>query len=339
MKDLNFNKVNLSNSLPPLFKWMLRISFALLISGCDGAKEMQLTPITVIESSDPALVNIDSIAISDNKIYVSDFHDIKVFNNQGNLLQVIGSAGDNDGQFRGEVIGLAINSRNELLAVDMDAARIQVFNLDGKFIRSFGVKGDKNGQFLQPQGLTVDQYDLIYVSDKQRSDIQVFSPLGEYLYTIGQKGSGQQDLSEPESMAIRNNKIYIADENNHRIQVYDLRGHYIETLPQNKILLTKTQEASIDDIIFTTGINKRFNRRPAGDIEGLAFDNDNTLYFIIEDLGKIARLKDGSIISSFTSSLQLISPDGIAFSSDHKILYVVDQGNNRILAFDVSSID
>lgn len=311
-----------------------------MVIGCspNSSQTEVVEPVAVIASEENPFINVDSIIVHDERIYVSDINTVKIFNIDGSYLKTIGEAGSADGQFAGEVIGLAINHNNELLAVDMENYRVQVFDLEGKFIRTFGSQGDKPGQFLMPQGITVDQYGLIFVTDKERSDIQVFSPSGEFLYQISQKGSGKADLLEPESMIIKDERLYVADEGNYRIQVFDLRGNYIKHLPEVGVLISPQQEASMDDMIYNTAIYKRYDRTLEGDVEGIAFDQNHRLFFVDEDNGILGVIDRGAIIASFKSNIPLMSADGIAFSSDFNYLYVCDQGNNQIQVFDISTI-
>ncbi|MCU7959698.1 MAG: NHL repeat-containing protein [gamma proteobacterium symbiont of Bathyaustriella thionipta] len=319
---------------------ILALSF--LVSACSKTDEVMLFEIKaskIITSTENPFINIDSVALSEQYLYVSDIHQIKVFDLQGRYIKSLGKQGQTEGQFAAEVIGLALNSRKELLAVDMQNQRVQVFDEQDNVIRTFGTQGEHDGQFIEPQGIMVDQFDLIYVSDKARSDVQVFSPQGEYLYRIGHKGSGDSGLLEPESMAMHNEKLYIADEGNHRIQVFTPRGVYLQSLPGFGTLVSKQMESSMDDIPYQTEFDKLYARTRKGDIEGIAFDNKGRLYFIDEDRNAVKIIKNDTVIAAFTLQPGIKSADGIAFSKDFSQLYIADQGNERILVLSVSEIN
>ena len=332
---IRFNRIK----APPV---LAVLALSLFLSSCnktDGVSEFVLKASSIITSNEAPCTNIDSLVTNEKSIFVSDIHHIKVFDRQGNYIRSIGEQGHAHGQFADEVIGLAINSRGELLAVDMQNQRVQAFNAAGDFIRAFGKKGSQDGQFLQPQGIVTDQFDLIYVTDKVRSDVQVFSPNGEFLYRFGRKGNGKSELLEPESMAIHGEKLYIADEGNHRIQVFTPRGVYLDSLPGFGVLISAQLESSMDDIPYQTGYDSLYDRTREGDIEGIAFDNNNRLYFVDEDQNTIKVIEQGSVIATFASVPGIKSADGIAFSADYSALYVADQGNNRVLVFKTTDIE
>jgi len=311
-----------------------------LVSGCTKERivHAEISPVQMITNQ--KLQNIDSVVVdAAGRIYVSDIFAVKVFNTEGHLIAEIGREGTDDGEFINEVIGLAINSRDELYVVDQDQTRIQVFDLEGNFLRCFGQKGEAEGQFLEPQGITIDQLDLVYIADKQRNDVQVFSRGGEYLYQFGKSGVPGSDLNEPESMAINQGRLYVADEENKRVQIYDLRGKHLGHLPHSGVFNLDPQlEASLDDVPPYTDVENKFHRFLEGDIEGIAFDGRGLFYILNEDAGEIIVFHKEKMVGIFTSSEPISSGDGLAFDRQFQHLYVVDQGNSRIQVFEVKTI-
>ncbi|CAF3745949.1 unnamed protein product [Rotaria sp. Silwood1] len=107
----------------------------------------------------------------------------------------------------------------------MDNARVNVFTLEGEYVSAFG-----KGYFTDPQGITVDNNDNVYVSDNATGYIYKFSSDGNYLLKFGgtperynrnmtyvdAKAMGKPDgkFNSVESMAVMGDKIYVADENN-----------------------------------------------------------------------------------------------------------------------------
>jgi len=311
-----------------------------MLSACteDRLKRAEVAPVQTI--SDARLVNIDSIVLDKmNRIFVSDIHSVKVFSADGSLLNVIGEQGAGDGQFVNEVIGLAINSNEELYAVDQDQSRIQVFDLEGNHLRSFGQKGEGDGQFLVPQGIAVDSKDLVYVTDMGRSDLQVFSRNGEFLYQIARAGDGAAELKEPESMAIRDEQLFVADEGHFRIQIFGMRGEHQGHLPRSgAFALGKEMESDLDDMPSYSEVDKRYERFYDSDIEGIAFDDRGVLYALNEDAGEVMVMRDQAQIGVFTSTIPITSGDGMAFDADFERLYIVDQSNATIQVFDTAEI-
>ncbi len=312
----------------------------LLLPGCQRERVIraEISPVKTITHE--SFQNIDSVVLDEaGRVYVSDLNRVKVFDSDGVFITDIGTPGNGDGQFINEVIGLAINSQQELYVVDQDGSRVQVFDLEGKFQRQFGQHGSNDGQFLEPQGITIDKLDLVYVSDKLRNDIQVFSRKGEFLYLFGKSGTPGSDLNEPESMAIDKGKLYVADEENQRIQIYDLRGRHLGHLPHSGVFnLDSKIEASLDDVIHQADVENKFNRHLDGDIEGVAFDGRGILFILNEDQGEIMVFKQEKMVGILTSVNPIISGDGLAFDHRYQHLYVVDQGNARIQVFDARAI-
>jgi len=323
----------------PYRPFLLLLWILLLLAGCEKQTIIhgEISPLREITSDQ--LQNIDSVVLGAGQLYVSDIQSVKVFDLQTGTIISIGEAGTGDGQFTNEVIGLAINSHDELYAVDQDRPRILVFDRVGTFLREFGVQGRLPGQFMTPQGIVIDDFDLVYISDKSRNDVQVFSRGGEFLYGIGQGGSQQTGLNEPESMAIRDNRLYVADEENRRVQMYTLRGEHLGSLPHSGVFgLEGKLGASLDDIPHDTNVEHAFRRQLSGDLEGLAFDDRGLLYVLDEDDGRILVFQAEVLIGVLSSTEPILSGDGMAFDPELNHLYVVDQGNTRVQVFDVESI-
>jgi len=147
------------------------------------------------------------------------------------------------------------------------------------------------------------------------------------------------DLNEPESMTIRKGRLYVADEENQRVQVYDLRGKHLCHLPHSGVFdLDPQLEASLDDVVHHTDVEKKFRRFLDGDIEGVAFDDRGLLYILNEDAGEIIVFEKEKMVGIFTSEQPILSGDGMAFDSTFEHLYVVDQGNSRVQVFAVKTM-
>ncbi len=82
--------------------------------------------------------NIRNIAVDkDENIYVADYKEtnVKVFDKNGEFLRVFGKEGQGPGEM-GEVGGIQITAKNELLINDSRNRKILYFSLEGKFLRS-----------------------------------------------------------------------------------------------------------------------------------------------------------------------------------------------------------
>jgi DNA-binding beta-propeller fold protein YncE len=158
-------------------------------------------------------------------IYVADTyaHDIKVFNDAGTLLKIIGQRGDIDGEFNFPT-HLAF-SGDRLYVTDTLNARIQVFNTEGEMIKKFGKRGLNVGNFVRPKGVAVDSESNIYVIESFYDRLLVFDSSGRTLLSLGGEGEGVGEFYLPAGVWIDNrDQIYIADMFNGRVTILQYLG-------------------------------------------------------------------------------------------------------------------
>ncbi len=84
----------------------------------------------------------------------------------------------------GDVVGVAVDSRDRLFAVTRREARCLVYEPDGTFVTSFG----EDLLTEQPHALTIDADDFLYIVDGGDHTVKKFSPEGEVLLTLGTPG-------------------------------------------------------------------------------------------------------------------------------------------------------
>jgi len=125
----------------------------------------------------PATVNG---APSDLRVYVTDSMNfrIQVFDTDGTLRQVIGSAGDSSGHFS-RPKGIAVDASGHLYVVDALFDNVQVFDREGRFLMDWGSAGSAPGEFWLPAGITVDPGGRILVADAYNGRIQQFKYIGQ----------------------------------------------------------------------------------------------------------------------------------------------------------------
>lgn len=161
------------------------------------------------------------------RIFVSDTHahDIKVFDDDGRLLKVIGRHGEGAGEFNFPTF-LAF-ARGELYVTDTMNSRIQVFADDGERWRmSFGRRGLYVGNLVRPKGVTVDSDGNIYVVESYHDHLLVFNRAGEFLMAIGGLGQETGKFYLPAgAWADSRNRVFVADMFNGRVVVFQ----YLET--------------------------------------------------------------------------------------------------------------
>ncbi len=128
-----------------------------------------------------------AVAVSGNKLYVADNqdHQIEVLDKEtGELLQIIGEPGGEEGQFY-HPTNLAVDKEGNLYVTDAFNTRVQKFDPEGQFLAIYGERGDTVGTFARPKGLTAADDGLVFVVDSAFENVQIFTPEGEPALAFG----------------------------------------------------------------------------------------------------------------------------------------------------------
>ena len=159
------------------------------------------------------------------RTYVVDTreHNIKVFDDDGGLIDVIGFKGDRAGQFNAPThITL---SKDRLYVTDTLNARIQVLDLDGEPLSVIGKRGLYLGNLTRPKGVTVDADDNIYIVESYYDHLLVFDQQGKFLLPIGGTGSQVGQFFLPSGVWNDDRgRIYVADMYNGRVMILQFLG-------------------------------------------------------------------------------------------------------------------
>lgn len=135
-------------------------------------------------------------------------HRVQVLDSTNNfeLVKVIGSYGEQDGQFNAP-LDVTLNCQGEIIISD-STNRIQVFDPQGVFSRSFGNgTGRQDGMFKYPTSMAVNDENALFVCDQGNHRVQVLSASdGSFLHKWGghrkkPKAGGEEDggaETEPE---------------------------------------------------------------------------------------------------------------------------------------------
>ena len=172
------------------------------------------------------LHNPNGIAVSPAGIvYVSDTGDGRIQQYDANSGAYIGKFGSGD-TIDGSVMyyaGIALDSLNNIYAVDSGNNRIIKFNSSNTYISKFGTYGVANGQFNNPSRISIDKStDTIFVTDTNNNRIQKFNTAGVYL---GTQIVGSGALNLPNGINIDNTgNMHVADMANNRVLKYRLPG-------------------------------------------------------------------------------------------------------------------
>jgi len=159
------------------------------------------------------------------KIYVADTHahDIKVFNTNGDLLNVIGRRGTDIGEFNSPT-HLAF-MHEKLYITDTFNTRVQVLTQSGDFFQQFGERGIYVGNLVRPKGITSDSEGNVYVIESFHDHLLVYNSEGEFLLPVGGTGTEVGQFYLPSGVwSDDQDRIYIADMFNGRIVILQYLG-------------------------------------------------------------------------------------------------------------------
>jgi tripartite motif-containing protein 71 len=103
-----------------------------------------------------------------------------------------------------------------------------------------------NGQFSQPEGLTIDSLNNIYVADYGNNVIKKFDTNGNYLSLFGYTLPSDGAFNTPRGIAADSaGNVYVADTLNDRIEKFDnfgniscTVGNYLEQEAESLPILT-----------------------------------------------------------------------------------------------------
>jgi DNA-binding beta-propeller fold protein YncE len=159
------------------------------------------------------------------KIYVSDTHahDIKVFDDSGDLINIVGERGTEGGEFNGPTHLTFANGM--LYVTDTFNTRVQVLTDSGDFKREFGKRGLFVGNLVRPKGITTDSEGNIYVIESFHDHLLIYNSNGEFLLPIGGTGAEVGQFYLPSGVWVdKNDRIYIADMFNGRVVILQYLG-------------------------------------------------------------------------------------------------------------------
>lgn len=268
------------------------------------------TPIKVLDSKDN-IISPNRIAFSANGMWaVTDGarHCINVFDSQDRLIQVIGSIGDSEKQFK-NLKGVAFDTADCLYVVDSGNHRVVKFDIDGNYLLQFTTMGTGNRQSSDPSGIAVHN-DRVYIADSGNCHIAVYQTDGQFCFTFG-----SEEFGGILDVAISvDNHILVSNWSDEAIHIFTLdgvcinkigrRGYYKTPLNYPYCLTTESSGYTL--------IAEYYNHRVS------VFDREGTLVHIFGSKGSAA------------GHFHYI--EGVAISPNGNI-YVSDNGNHRIQIF------
>ncbi|MCC6229239.1 MAG: hypothetical protein IT432_08445 [Phycisphaerales bacterium] len=145
-----------------------------------------------------------SMATFGERLYIADITRQQILildRKSGKELGVIGSVGDEPGQFR-LPIGVTVDKSGNVYVTDMMRCMVQKFDKDGKYLSGFGRLGDHAGSFARPKHVAVDSDGIIYVVDAQFQNVQMFNDEFKLLMFFGSPGKHPGAMSLPVGIAV-----------------------------------------------------------------------------------------------------------------------------------------
>lgn len=159
------------------------------------------------------------------RIYVADTHahNIKVFNDDGRLVQTIGRRGDGDGEMNFPT-HLAF-ANDKLYVADSMNARVLILDAQGKQLATVGRRGRFVGNLSRPKGVSVDAHGNIYVVESFYDNLLVFNSDGKFLMPIGGTGKEIGQFYLPSGVwSDQQGRVYVADMFNGRVMIFQFLG-------------------------------------------------------------------------------------------------------------------
>lgn len=146
-------------------------------------------------------------------------------------------------------------------------------------IATWGAQGSGLGKFLYPSRVEVDSNGRVYIADTWDNNIEITTNTGTGLKQFGSFGTGQGQFKQPHGMrfdyndpGITDDELFIVNTNNKRIDVfrYNSATGFVDTFDRSFGCAKATGQPGC---VF------------AGDLRGLAIDQDNDWVYIVDARG------------------------------------------------------
>jgi len=159
------------------------------------------------------------------RVFVADAraHDIKVFDDDGRLLQTWGRRGEEPGELNFPTHVTFVNGT--LMVADTMNARVQGFDREGRPVLRLGQRGRYVGNLVRPKGVAADDEGNIYVIESMYDTLLVFDREGRFLLSLGGTGAAGGRFFLPAGVWVDGrNRVFVADMFNGRVAVFQFLG-------------------------------------------------------------------------------------------------------------------
>ncbi len=257
--------------------------------------------------------------------------------------------------------GVAVDSRGRIIVTDPGAEGIHIFDFaEHKY--KFIERRDAKNPLRQPQCVTVDATDSIYVTDSESGYIFVFDSHGGFRRTIGALKRGEGFFKRPTGIAVDSEagRIYVTDTLRDKIFVLDMEGSVLRTIGDHgtnpgelyyptELRLTKSGLITVDSMnfrvqMFSLGGEPQNSIGQIGDAvgsmfrpKGISVDSEDHIY-VIDGLWGVVQIfnRQGQLLYHFgqrgsqLGEFQL--PSGLFIDKNDRI-YIADSYNGRVQVF------
>ncbi len=134
-------------------------------------------------------------------------------------------------QFLKQPESLAIDTKDNIYAVNARNYVILKFDNAGRFLRMWGHTGEGNGEFNSLDSIIVDRQGQVYVADSRNNRIQKFDSNGQFLDKIDRNNSGYSKLTGPDNLAVDSQgNLYVHEGAQPRVVKFDSQGKFVGTV-------------------------------------------------------------------------------------------------------------
>jgi len=115
---------------------------------------------------------------------------------------------------------MAINDRDEIVALDRDTRSIVLFDRQGAIVRRIAAKGETY-QFENVNDLAIDSLGHVYALDRDQATVFIFTNDGKLLASVRSPENGEAAFRETTAFALDPaGRLFLADDRAHQVVIY-----------------------------------------------------------------------------------------------------------------------
>ncbi len=122
---------------------------------------------------------------------------------------------------------LALSSNGDIFVVDFIGNSVNIFDRNGNY------KNSINYAFEHPNGITIDEYDNIYIISRYVGEVVSFDKNLNFRFRI-KTFSNNDSFLFPYDIFVKKGKVYIVDTQNNRVLIFSNSGNYLKSFGSEK---------------------------------------------------------------------------------------------------------